>query len=90
MVSAVIVDRLFLVRDATPLLAAALTVVRGAFKGSLRDFEGAMQVLADGATSQHDAQPFIEHVVAYMVRPFPCSVEHAQSRSREHRLMSRR
>ena len=55
-------------RNATPLLAAALTVVRGAFKGSLRDFEGAMQVLADGATSQHDAQPFIEHVVAYMVR----------------------
>ena len=61
-------DRLFLVGNATPLLAAALTVVRGAFKGSLRDFEGAMQVLADGATSQHDAQPFIEHVVAYMVR----------------------
>lgn len=66
-------DVLFLTRSATPLHAAALTILRGAHADSFWDFEagcpsfeGAMHVLTKGASGAHDAQPFVEHVSTYM------------------------
>lgn len=59
-------DVLFLTRSATPLHAAALTIMRGAHADSFWDFECAMHVLTHGASGAYDAQPFLEHVAAYM------------------------
>ena len=58
-------DLVMLERTSAPLLATALTVMRGAHADALRDFESAMRVLVDGGTSCFDAQPFLEHVLAY-------------------------